>query len=602
MFPEAPTPRKIGDYAVVRRLRTEGAVEVFLARDEGPMGFSREVVLRCVRRDGDDDPVHAAELAREARICARLNHPAIVRVIGFFAERDRVVLALEHVDGVVLSDLLAGRVDPLDDAAIAYVGATVAGALAAAHATTDESGARTPVLHRAVSPDVVLVAHDGAVKLSGFGLAKILDRTPDSAVGRVRGVAGYVAPEQARGEHATERTDLWAVATILHRLYTAGSEANAGLLPVIAGRAPSLVSVRPDLPRELAAAIDAALHDDPARRSIGCAELARWIARVVSLDEGRRALRDALSSAAAPSPPSDGKAPRASGSRRRVRSMQRRASSAKMAVLRAAVGDVGVELEPDESDEPVDRIEVPEIEPAVEIPVARTRTMIGVGPSEPVRSPARPALARAFSSPIEPVVPPVKPAPVAPVPDAIDAEPPIPSAPSRRRVIVAAVVGVAAVLLLAIVLVVTSKTTASPPDAAAPRASASASTKPAVAVASAAASHAKATAKAAAAPAAQASPAPSKAAAQPSSTIPVPPKKPPHGMGWIFVNGPKPGLVFVAGKGRGEPGKLLLAPCGKYYVNLAKTDAKGKWRGWAAKGVTTTIACDGSVTEITFEG
>lgn len=571
------------------------------------MGFSREVVLRCVRRDGDDDPVHAAELAREARICARLNHPAIVRVIGFFAERDRVVLALEHVDGVVLSDLLAAREEPLEDAAIAYVGATIAAALAAAHATTDESGARTPVLHRAVSPDVVLVAHDGTVKLSGFGLAKILDRTPDSAVGRVRGVAGYVAPEQARGEPATERTDVWAVATLLHRLY-AGKDADAGLLPVIAGRAPSLASVRPDLPRELAASIDAALHEDPARRSITCAELARWITRVMSVDEGRRALREALARVPTRDDEPDEKAPRANASRRKIRAMQRRASSSKMAVLRASLNDLATELDPDSwapLESTAERVEIPEakielpVQPAIEIPAARTRTMIGVGPGEPALSPplgsigapsSKPALARAWSSPIEPVVPPA--APIAsPVPEVLDLEPPGSSASSRGRVVIAALVGVAAVLIGAVVLVVTSqKTTASPPERATKPAASSA--RPVVV---------KATASSAPPPT-EAVPTIAKAEAPaPSSTIPTPTKKPPHGMGWIFVNGPSPGVVFVAGKGRGAPGKLLLAPCGKYYVNLAKVDAKGKWRGWAAKGVTTTIPCDGTVGEITFE-
>src|SRR4051812_1904721 len=105
MFPRAPLPERIGAYRVLRRLASPGGADFYLCREEGPLGFARQVVLKLAPSAGD--PERAQELAREASAVARLNHPAILRMFNFFQDGDRLVLVLEHVEGTNLGRVMA---------------------------------------------------------------------------------------------------------------------------------------------------------------------------------------------------------------------------------------------------------------------------------------------------------------------------------------------------------------------------------------------------------------------------------------------------------------------------------------------------------------
>ena len=301
MFP-GDVPESIRGYRVERRLDSRRGGRVYLAREDGPLGFSRTVVLKLVADTADGDSDRAAELAREALICAKLHHPAIVRMHDFFQEAGPhgwLVLVLEYVEGTSLArllDHLTSKKRPLPESAAFYVASCVTNALAHAHALTDESGVRTPVIHRDVSPSNVLLARDATVKLSGFGLGKILDRTPDTAIGVVKGTPGYMAPEQAAGERATEKVDVYGAGLLCWQLVTGRapepSLQGAKLVEQMAGG--HVEAIRKRLPRELVAAIEAALEPDPAAREITCGELAGWIAKIADVDRGKKALRTCI--------------------------------------------------------------------------------------------------------------------------------------------------------------------------------------------------------------------------------------------------------------------------------------------------------------------
>jgi serine/threonine protein kinase len=298
MFP-GDVPESIRGYRVVRRLDSRRGGRVYLAREDGPLGFSRTVVLKLVADTAEGDADRAAELAREALICAKLHHPAIVRMHDFFQEAPWLVLVLEYVEGTSLArliDHLATKKRTLPETAAFYVASCVTNALAHAHALTDESGAKTPVIHRDVSPSNVLLARDATVKLSGFGLGKILDRTPDTAIGVVKGTPGYMAPEQAAGERATEKVDVYGAGLLCWQLVTGRSPDptlhGARLVEQMAGG--DVDAIRKRLPRELVAAIEAALEPDPSAREITCAELAGWIAKIADVERGKKALRGCI--------------------------------------------------------------------------------------------------------------------------------------------------------------------------------------------------------------------------------------------------------------------------------------------------------------------
>jgi serine/threonine-protein kinase len=288
MFPAEPVPEKIGTYQVVKYVGHNGSADLYIARAEGPLGFSRQVNLKMVRCALDDDARFAEELAREASICARLNHPGVVRMFDFFEHERRLVLVLEQVEGAGLDRLLAHlarRKQRLGDGAIFFLGGQLAAALAHAHASTDEDGNLSPVIHRDIKPENVLIGWDGQARIAGFGLGKILGRTPDSIAGTIKGTPGYMSPEQTRGERATVRSDVYGFGVLLWSLL-GGKEP-----PTDGSVLQPLGELRPDLPRELVAAIDAALEPSPDRRRISCAELAQWLAKLVKPDAGREELR-----------------------------------------------------------------------------------------------------------------------------------------------------------------------------------------------------------------------------------------------------------------------------------------------------------------------
>jgi len=306
MFPREPLPSRIGPYRILRRLSSRRGADLYLGVHEGPMDFTRECVLKLVPAPGSaGDPRSAEELAQEARVCSRLNHPAIVRMHDFFEHGEHLVLVFEHFAGVSLARLqshLRRRKQKLGDDAVWYIAHALFSALQHAHSLTDERGARTPVIHRDVQPAHVVMSADAQVRLAGFGIAKISGTESNTAVGFVKGTPAYMAPEQARGEKVTERVDVFAAGLVVWEMLTGrsvvpGPEAGQGaeLLALVGGRrVEPLSSLRRDLPRELVAAIDACLEFSPTKRQIRCSDVVRWIDKLIDLNLGRSDLRERL--------------------------------------------------------------------------------------------------------------------------------------------------------------------------------------------------------------------------------------------------------------------------------------------------------------------
>jgi eukaryotic-like serine/threonine-protein kinase len=281
MFPTEPPPRALEGFDILERLGAGGIGEVFLARSRGGKLVAIKTIAAARRDDGDRS---ADVFAREAAVCARLRHPCIVQVRAFLEEPGFAALVFEYVPGVALGRVLrlcqAGGVR-LPDRAAWHVVERVLTALAYAHAFRDEQGQPTPIVHRDVSPSNVLVDWSGGVKMADFGIAKVLGVSPSTRVGLVKGTPGCMAPEQARGEAVDERADVYAAALLAWRLATGrppfGKHHKDEFELIRAMRHPRikpLGSIRPDLPEPLLEAVARALEPDPARRTIGAAELA----------------------------------------------------------------------------------------------------------------------------------------------------------------------------------------------------------------------------------------------------------------------------------------------------------------------------------------
>jgi serine/threonine-protein kinase len=254
--------------------------------------LDRPVALKRLAENLARDEDVRRRFLREARLAARLSHPNVVRVFDVGQDDGRPFIAMEYVEGGTLADLVARR-GPLPAAEAATFGVQACTALAAAHAAG--------LVHRDVKPQNLLLGHDDVLKLGDFGIAAGHDGTRLTLAGTVLGTAGYLAPEQARGEEVTAAADIYAVGAVLYELLTAEPPRSAGTLAELGAPdgflPPDVARAAPRAPAALVEAVTECLSPRPEERPPSAAALARrlapiaWEAQTLSLpdDPGRRA-------------------------------------------------------------------------------------------------------------------------------------------------------------------------------------------------------------------------------------------------------------------------------------------------------------------------
>jgi serine/threonine protein kinase len=211
--------KELAGYRLVRRLAVGGMAELFEAQNP-ELGA---VVVKIVLPQYARDPEFGQMLEDEARLCERLDHENLVRVLDHGLERGRHFLVMEYVDGPSLAQVLAAaraaRSFPSPATALALCRQLLE-ALDYLHGLTDEDGAPLEVVHRDVTPGNVLISRDGRVKLGDLGIARHRLRATRTRTGVIKGTVQYMAPEQVTGDTADVRTDLYGVGLILFELLT----------------------------------------------------------------------------------------------------------------------------------------------------------------------------------------------------------------------------------------------------------------------------------------------------------------------------------------------------------------------------------------------
>jgi len=266
--------RVAGRYELVRPLGHGAMATVDLADD---VELDRWVALKRLAENLARDEDLQRRFLREARLAARLAHPNVVRVFDVGEDEGRPFIAMEYVEGETLSELVArrGRATPAEAATL---GTQMCGGLAAAHAAG--------LIHRDVKPQNLLLGTDGVLKLGDFGIAAGQEGTRLTLAGTVLGTAGYLAPEQARGEQVTAAADIYAIGAVLYELLAGEPARTGGSLAELGStdgfRSPDLAARAPDAPPELAAAVTASLSFRPEDRPPSAAALARLLAPAAS--------------------------------------------------------------------------------------------------------------------------------------------------------------------------------------------------------------------------------------------------------------------------------------------------------------------------------
>jgi beta-lactam-binding protein with PASTA domain/serine/threonine protein kinase len=248
-----------GRYRVEATLARGGMATVYRAVD---IRLDRVVALKVMHPELAADEVFVARFITEARSAARLSHPAVVSVFDQGEDSGTVYLAMEYVEGRTLRQVLRdlGRLSP------AHALDVIDPVLAALHAAHIAG-----IVHRDVKPENVLVADDGRVKVADFGLARALTDASTVTRGLLLGTVNYISPEQALGEAATPRSDVYAAGVMLYELLT-GRPPHAGPTDFVVVRrhieedVPTPSHVEPSVPMRLDALVQRATQREPQRR------------------------------------------------------------------------------------------------------------------------------------------------------------------------------------------------------------------------------------------------------------------------------------------------------------------------------------------------
>jgi serine/threonine protein kinase len=209
---------RLGPYEILEPVGSGGMGEVYRARDPR---LGRDVAVKLIATDGTPSPDRLRRFETEARAAAQLSHPNVVTLFDVGTHEGVPYLVLELLDGCTLREVLQ-RQPPTLRQAVAWA-LEVARGLAAAH----ERG----IVHRDLKPDNVFLTRDGRVKVLDFGLAKLREPAPggrsseratatETRPGHILGTAGYMAPEQVRGETADARSDVFSLGAVLYEMAT----------------------------------------------------------------------------------------------------------------------------------------------------------------------------------------------------------------------------------------------------------------------------------------------------------------------------------------------------------------------------------------------
>ncbi|MGF1510907.1 MAG: protein kinase [Myxococcota bacterium] len=219
-------------FRLERRIGRGAQAQVYLSRDQV---LDREVAIKVLSDGLEPDDTALARFLREARLAARVRHANCLAIYDFGHEAGLTFIAMEYFKGRTLRELV--KKGPLGTYLALRIARDVAAALGAVH----EAG----IVHRDVKPTNVMVDKSAQVRLTDFGVARLV--SDDSQAGMMVGTMKYMAPEQARGKDADTRADIFSLGAMLYEML-AGQAPYGGTLDALIRR---VNKPPPELPPEL---------------------------------------------------------------------------------------------------------------------------------------------------------------------------------------------------------------------------------------------------------------------------------------------------------------------------------------------------------------
>jgi len=264
--------KELGEYEVIEELGRGGMGVVYKGRHAES---GDQVAIKVLPAQLALDPAFRQRFIREVKTLERLEHPNIVRILGSGHHEGALWYAMEFVDGTDLEHVLRadGKLDPLRATRIVRA---VAEALAYSHTRN--------VIHRDIKPANVMLAGEDQVKLTDFGIARMVDATRMTVTAGVLGTVEYMSPEQSEGEVVDERTDIYSLGVVFYRAVTGrlpvdGANPTEIMVRIKTAQVSAPISWVPDLPRNLNDLILQMVEKDRSRRILSAQALLRELER-----------------------------------------------------------------------------------------------------------------------------------------------------------------------------------------------------------------------------------------------------------------------------------------------------------------------------------
>ncbi len=264
---EAKQPDRVGRYEVLSLLGEGGMGVVYKAYDPA---MSRRVAIKVVRTDVVSHAVDLLRIQQEAQLAGQLSHPNIVTLFDVNYQETRAYIVMEYLEGRTLAQLLRSETQLPAELAVSYV-EQIADGLDFAH--------HQGIVHRDLKPSNIMILDDNRVKITDFGLAKLVHGSSLTRSGHLIGTPNYMSPEQVRGKEVSPQSDQFSLAIVAYRMLSGrlpfGGEVLQTVMQQIAEADP-----HPILPDELPESaalfgiLSKALSKHPEDRYATCREFA----------------------------------------------------------------------------------------------------------------------------------------------------------------------------------------------------------------------------------------------------------------------------------------------------------------------------------------
>jgi serine/threonine protein kinase len=267
--------KHLGCYEIVSQIGAGGMGEVYRARD---VNLNRDVAVK-VLLNLSTDPQRLRRFEQEARAAGSINHPNILAIYHMGTYEGAPYLVSELLEGETLRQVI--KRGPLPTRKVIDYGVQIANGLQAAH----EKG----IVHRDLKPENVFLTRDGRIKILDFGLAKLTQpETPEPGTqtitsvtepGVVMGTVGYMSPEQVRGEHVDQRTDIFAFGAMLYEMLAGRPAfqyptATESMTAILREDPPNILDIVPYLPIGIQRVVQRCIEKGPDQRFHSAADLA----------------------------------------------------------------------------------------------------------------------------------------------------------------------------------------------------------------------------------------------------------------------------------------------------------------------------------------